>query len=249
MRFGLVVALLFSIILISVASWWRFGGMGRATPIIAGLEQVSGEDFYNNEEEIFKAFIGSASTTTAISEPLTKTDIITRKLLMSYLDTAMSGKGVVDANTINTIANHYVEETGDLHTFNSVSIQEISLVQDSETNARNYAKEFSKIYSNYTWEMTLLIRNPENTEALARAYENMSNSLKALPVPLSVSVLHLQLVNNHASTAAAIRSVNEMEADPIKTIAGMAAIKENVLKETSTLADIDRILREKYDTL
>lgn len=248
MSFRLVAALSVFVLLVGAASWMRFSTIDYIQPNLVTIENLdiyglSDKDFVN---DFLKPKAEGASYE---SEPLSNTDIITRKLLMSYLDTAVSGKGVVNTNTLNTIADHYVDETVNLHTFNSVSIQEISLVQDNETNARNYAKEFSKIYSNYTWEITLLTKNLKNTEALAVAYENMSHSLKALPVPLSVSVLHLQLVNNHASTAAAMRSMKEVEIDPIKTIAGMAAIKENVLKETSALADIDRILREKYNTL
>jgi hypothetical protein len=163
---------------------------------------------------------------------------------MDYL--GLAGSGEVTTNDIVNLANSRAENIATLHTFQKAGISDIKIIPDTATSARNYASEFSILYSDYKWEMSKVA---SDAVAMATLYEKMSNALKNLPVPVSISGPHLDLVNNHASTAASLRTLKEIETDPVKVLAGMVAIKENVFKEASALAEISQILREKYASM
>jgi hypothetical protein len=244
MRFRIALALSISVVFIGVATWLRLSEIKPEIPTIFSVNQPNTEAdglemILNNLTERTPTISGAAST----SEIVTSTDIVTRNLLLNYIDASVNGDGVVSATTLEEVANHQTDEIINFHVFQRVGIQDIQIISDNADNAKDYANKFSKIYSKYTWEMNLVT---DNAESLASLYENISTDLKRLPVPISVSNLHLELVNNQASTAAAVRSMGGINTDPIKAIAGMAALKENIPREKFILAEIDRILRDKY---
>jgi hypothetical protein len=237
------MALSISIALIGGALLYRFIPTKEIEPSILAIDQNS---YQENFEDIIADFTTPLSDdiTPPSTEPLTNTGLVGQQLIMDYIGLTASGE--VATNDIVNLANRRAEDIATLHTFQEVRISDIKIIPDNAANARNYASEFSKIYSDYKWEMSKV---SSDAEAMATLYEKMSNALKDLPVPTSVSGLHLDLVNNHASTAAGLKTTKEVETDPVKVLAGMVAIKENVLKEASALAEISHILREKYGSI
>ena len=237
------MALSVSIVLIAVALLSRFAPTTENAPALLTVEQ---DPYHEDFEDIIADFTTPQPDDIAppSAEPLTNTGLVGQQLIMDYI--GLVGNGEASTNDVINLANRRAEDIAALHTFKEVRILDIKIIADNATNAKNYANEFSKIYSDYKWKIAMV---SSDAEAMAALYEKMSIALKDLPVPTSVSGLHLELVNNHASSAAGLRSIKETETDPVKVLAGMMAIKENVFKEASALAEISHILREKYASI
>src|SRR3989344_1199998 len=185
MRFRLTMALSVSIVLVAIALLSRFTSTAETETALLTIEQ---DPYQEDFEDIIADFTTPQPDNIAhpSSEPLTNTGLVGQQLIMDYV--GLAGNGEVSTNDVINLANRRAEDIAALHTFKEVRILDIKIIADNTTNAKNYANEFSKIYSDYKWKIALV---SSDAEAMAALYEKMSLALKDLPVPTSVSCLHL----------------------------------------------------------
>lgn len=257
MRLGLALAITASVMLIGVAAWWRFADIKPGAPVIVSVEQPQEEDYEAIIRDLTEPAPG-ASTTTASSTPevLTDTDIITRNLLLSYMGASVSTGGAVNTNTIDTIATQYVDQVASLHTFEKVNAQSIYTVADSRENDKIYVGRILEIYKTQGEQISTVSRGVTSVNSdsayislvgsVSAVYSGTATALKALPVPISFASLHIELINGQLSNAAAMKSAQKIEEDPMAALAGLIAMQENTNRETLILGEITRTLKEKW---
>ncbi len=253
LRLGLALSL--SILLIGVASWYRLAPAQEIYYNEAAIKTVKTTD---EEEAMLNSFlpltheVPPQEVKQPPSEPLTSTDIITRNLLLSYLNLESSGLAP-DQGTIDTLASEYVEATLRSHVFTKAIILDINVVYDSEESVVTYSKALSNAYINSAKEMTTSGPQPSTTSyvpfvnSAAKIYSTLASAFKSMPVPTSFSSLQLELVNLHLSNQAAMKAYIDMETDPMKALAGLIALKENMEKERTVLEEIKKDLKDKWN--
>ncbi|MDZ4225915.1 MAG: hypothetical protein U1C66_00290, partial [Patescibacteria group bacterium] len=69
---------------------------------------------------------------------------------------------------------------------------------------------------------------------IATAYKNIARELGSLPVPKTLSPLHLQVVNNFAKIAAACADMQVVLTDPLRGLAGLK-VYQSLTEETARL--------------
>lgn len=260
MRFGTIFALLFSVVIIGLAFWWRFSETKPGVPVIYSVEDQRLDDY----ETALDFFTGPAplqATTTEPAEPkpLTNTDIISRNMILSYLSVAV-GNDDVKEKDLEKVAEHYLDQAVELHTFEKIGAEDIRKVADSEANARTYAQSFANIYSTYAGRMGAMFQaisaassqegaHVQFVGPVANVYSELAKALKVLPVPVSLSLLHLELTNIYLSNAAAMRAVQEMNEEPMTAMAGLVAIKENGIRESALLQELRAVFINKWGVL
>lgn len=257
MRFGTIFALLFSVVIVGLALWWRFSDIKPGAPVIYSVED-QGQDDYEAALEFFTEPKAPQATTTKPAElkPLTDTDIISRNMLLSYMGTAIGNTDVKDED-IEKIAEFYLDEATGLHKFEKIGAESIKMISDNETNATNYARAFANIYAMHADRMTVIHTNisavisEENAytpfvEPVAAVYSEIATALRALPVPVSLSLLHLELINIYLSNAAALREAKEINNEPMTAMSGLMAIKENGTRELALLEELRTVFISKW---
>ena len=260
MRFGTIFALLFSVVIVGLALLWRFSDTKETESVLYSVETERPDDY----EEALAYFTQPAApqaTTTKPAEPkpLTETDIITRNMLLSYMGTAI-GNPDVKSEDMEEIAEFYLDEATKLHTFKRVNAEDLKIVADNEANARIYAKGFANIYATYAASMSDVMSSftaaeqPEIAYAqfiapVANYYSELATALKILPVPVSLSLLHMELVNIYLSNAAAMESANNIDSEPMVAMAGLVAIKENGTRESALLTELREVFINKWGVL
>ena len=253
MKFGLALSIILSATLIGATSWHRFGNTQPAAPAIVALEQVNTEDAYDHEEILRELNTPRSTSTPAIAtppKPLTNTDIVTRNLLLSYMD--LSAKGGATEQNLESLADAYVGHVGDLHVFKRAEIQELKAVPNNTDNLKNYANGVMNI---------LLARGTRLNDASIASnlysaengyrpfmqsagiiYEDTALALKNLPVPTPFLLSHLKLVNGHLSTSAGMKALYNLDEDPLTAIAGLAAITKSDSEEAKIIEEIDQAM-------
>ena len=249
MLFRLVLALSISVLLIGVASWFRFGTTEYAQPNIVAIEQLGvGEGSY---EDILHDFLEPKTASSTFPQgSLSNTDLIGRQLILDYIGLAASGQAT-EAN-ITALANEYVEKIPTLHKTGKIVSQDIKALPDTKTNIKNYSDELARVYKEHAEHINAVNANNLGTsnniytpfaESMAIIYKGTALKLKGFYVPLSLVPLHLELVNTHLSSAAAMNSIFETEKDPVTAFAGLITMSKNLDEEVIILKEIDNFLK------
>ncbi|MGB3921999.1 MAG: hypothetical protein WBL19_01790 [Minisyncoccia bacterium] len=260
MRFGTIFALLFSVVIVGLALLWRFSDTKESESVLYSVETERPDDY----EEALAYFTQPAApqaTTTEPAEPkpLTETDIISRNLLLSYLGVAV-GNEDIEKEDMEKVAERYLDQAVGLHKFEKIGAESLKMVADSEANARTYGLGFANIYTTYAASMAGVMGDltatdqPENTYAqfvapIADSYSGIATALKVLPVPVSLSLLHLELINIYLSNAAAMKSIGKMNEEPLTAMSGLVAIKENGAKEMAILKELMEVFTSKWGVI
>jgi len=247
MRFRLALAFSVSILLIGVASWSRFTNVEKIQPSIVAIETNEG-----NYQDFLQDFLEPKTVgTTTPSEPLTNTDLIGRQLIMDYIGLAAGG----DASTasIDALAERYVESIPTLNNALTISYIDLRVVSNTKVNFENYSTQLGNIYIKHSERINRAYAEVIGTDLnnayysaakeAGMIYENTAMELKNLPVPVSVALSHLKLVNKHLSSAAALESISETEKDPMTAFAGLVAVNENLDEEIVILKQIGQLLK------
>jgi hypothetical protein len=253
-------AIVFAIILIGGASWNRFFAPKTITNTLT-LQPTNNGVVYS-DEDLLRGFLypnkelnGTSETaSTEQEENLTNTDIISRNLVLSYI--GLTANGTVDPSSFDTLIEQYVDQTVGLHVFEPATLFDIKVVQDSNSNAINYANGFSNIYQDFAQRASVIANNIDSSaagesykliaESMVTIYEGLASAFRDLPVPTSLAQLHLELINKHLSNAQAMRAGINLDTDPITAISGLIAIRENSIRETAILEEIKKILEDKW---
>lgn len=260
MKFSVALAICVSIVIVGFASWYRYSAP-QTTKNVATLEPVATDNTYN--DELLRSFLEpNKESSNALAKPaeleenLTNTDIVSRNLILSYLDLAANNQ-VANTQTIQDLAAQYVNSITNYHQFTKILIQDIKVVPDSAVNAQKYAEEFAEVYADLNAQIESAATNTvgltefndsykQTVESYLTIYDGIATGLKDLQVPVSLSQLHLELINIYLSNAQAMRSSRNLEADPITAIAGLTALKESAARETEIFKTMKKILQDKW---
>lgn len=250
MRFRLALALSASIIVIGIASWLRFGTIKYVSPSIVAVEQA-GVDSKSYEDIIQELAKPKTASTTSIEGPTSGTEVISHQLISDYVDLAAGGRAT--ESSIASLADKYVENIPTLIKATVISYSDIQIVPNTKINFQNYADTLTKINSEYTNQISKASSGKENLAVLgpdlyflaknfSLAYTDAIPKLKNLPVPTSLALSHLQLINSYLSSAAAMKAISETEQDSATAFAGLIILNQNLTKEDLLLNEIGKIL-------
>lgn len=253
MQLRFILAVFLSIALVGLASWYRFGVESYTQPVdLAALESTSIDSEYYSDEAFLEEFLKpKATSTVAVAEDLSSTDIVGRQLILDYVNLAASGGASI--SSINALADKYVDSIPSLNKAEPLNITDIKIVADSKVNFQNYAEVITDIHNSYAQELVglgisgvgLNTLGPELyafTKAFSQAYKKAAFRLESLPVPQSLASKHLELINSYLSSAAAMESIAHTEEDSAEALAGIIVLKTNLDKEDSLLVEISDIL-------
>ena len=249
MQFRLVSAIFASIIIIGIASWQRFGSPIEVKNIVAINQVTTTEEDYQN---ILGDFLKPEVATTTMSKKiLSNTDILAHQLFIGYL--GLEANGQASTQNLNNLANQYAGQVPTLHTYEKLGLLDVKTISNSKQNFQIYGNELAKIYTDHAKLMNTAGTNiggpdiSENTyqsfaKQITNVYKSTATRLQNLNIPLSFTTLHLQLINNQLSNSVAMKSISNIEKDPIMAFAGLIAVKENLDEEAHILEEISQIL-------
>jgi|SRR3989344_141301 len=249
MKPGLALSLTISVLLIGVASWYRFGTVKVSQPNLVAVELT--EDDY---KEITADFTGPKEVVVASStEPFTSTDLIGHQLILDYVSLAGSGQ-VTDSDVLN-LADRYVESLPTLNNPPTIAYADLKVVSDTKSNFQNYIDVLTIISNEYVSSINKIKAQAEGSDleslnpslyslasALNITYTNTASKLKTIDVPGSLVPVHLQLVNIYLSNAAAIEAISKTDQDSTDAFVGLVLLDENLKKEKVVIDEINQIL-------
>ncbi|MEX0919268.1 MAG: hypothetical protein WDZ64_00780 [Parcubacteria group bacterium] len=251
MRFRIALALSLSIILVVMASWNRFAVAEKSATGISLVENTpTSEEVYS---ELLRTYTETSTTTTSSeTKPLSGTDLIGRQLIMDYVDLASNGQAT-KAN-LNLLAIKYAESVPTLISAPKIGYFDIKTVANSAENIKNYADQLGVLYDSHSRRITAIFSGetyvstedqiifPFAQQAVT-AYEDISSQLRDLPTPLALALSHVDLINNHLASVAAMKSLSEAGDDPMLGMAGLITFNENMDKEIIILQEMDKIFK------
>lgn len=157
---------------------------------------------------------------------LSKTEVLARDLLVTY--TELGKADALGNQTIQeSVINQLVKDTTKVQSVFKLESEDIRVVADSKFAAQTYHSNFSRITRKLSsiqfYELELLARFVEDgdQEALAQLirhadlYEVIANELAAIPAPISVSGVHLELTNNLYIFTDSVRGMAKIAEDPL----------------------------------
>lgn len=250
MRARLILAFSVSIMLIGVATWSRFASADKPPANIVAINQA--EINLDDSEEVLNDFL-TPKTTVSVdpAESLSSTDLIGRQLILDYV--GMAASGGAGTESIDALANKYVESISTLNNAPSISYTDLKTVSNTRANFQNYADKITKIYKAYEVDMKEAGINEENIKALdptlysstatfSKIYDEAATGLKNIPVPVVLLQSHTDLINTYLSSAGAMKAVSNTELDSARAFAGLVALNENIDREQGLLKEIAQIL-------
>ncbi|MBX4195798.1 hypothetical protein KW796_02495 [Candidatus Parcubacteria bacterium] len=242
MRFRILLALSLSIVLIFGATWTRRSTLSQ--PVLVSVESpasISG----STPDSADLSYDESISR--AKNDPLSTTDLVSRQLLLDYINLSSTGQATPD--NLDSLASQYVEKISALSQTPKISLMDLNTVADSKASLTAYDKSVTAIETEKIETVNrayVKIADSADiyslTEAIASAYKKASEKLKSIPVPASVAQKHAELINNYIATSAGMESITDTNGDSIAAFAGIAAINDAVGKEDQILNEIAAIL-------
>jgi|SRR3989338_1156347 len=248
MKPGLALSLTISVLLIGVASWYRFGTVKVSQPNLVAVELTEGD-----YEEIVEDFTGpkEVSPIATSTKPLTSTDLVGRQLISDYVSLAGSGQ-VTDADIL-ALADRYVEGLPTLSNAPTITYVDLKIVSDTRNNFQNYTDTLTKIFNEYAAKTNKIQVEDSDLETLSpafyssvstlnTAYAGATSKLKAVAVPSSLAPSHLELVNIYLSIVAATGAISKADQDSTAAFAGLVLLNKNLERRTLLLNEIAQIL-------
>jgi len=253
MKPWIATALFVSILLIGTATWIRFQNQTKTSVGLiavnnAGLSSsteptISGPNFLANQD--------LSNTGTSTDENLSGTDMIGRQMIIDYVNLATSGQA--SDESINALANQYVEKIPNLSSASVASYLDIKTVPNEKVNFQNYNDSLTKIQKDYSAVLNSIpveITNASTPgpkfysaiKSISTAYSETVTKLKMLPTPIALVQVHLKLINNYLSSASAMKAVSETEKDPAFAFAGLVTIGNNLKETNLIIGEINQIL-------
>lgn len=245
MRFYILAALSVSIALIGGAAWVRSSREPRPSPSLVAVSNTA------PDSEMAAAAALLESTTSAPTEHLGTTDLVSRQLVMDYLNLASNGQATPD--NLNLLAAQYVEKIPSVNSVSKLSLFDLNIVPDSRTSLEAYSKALQIIENEHLASITKAYSNIDSSNTTDQellqlvsitgaAYEKTASALKVLKVPESAASAHLDLVNNNFSIAYGLESASDKDTDPTNAFAGIVMVNTNLQDEQGLVDKINAIL-------
>jgi hypothetical protein len=244
MHRGIYIALFISIILISIAGWYRIAGNKGAK---LGLLAIP------SSPSILKDYQEGPSIQPSPATPsdLSGTDLIGRQMISDYI--ALSANGKATSENIDLLAQKYVESIPTLIAPEKFSLSDLQITTNNRKNLENYAQNVMQIYRQYAASLLaieaggnlsaiMISGSGEAASKMNLAYMETARRLKDISAPQPVAQLHLNLVNLYLENAAAMKSIATLNADPANAFAGLILMSGNINEEAQLLAEIEQVL-------
>ncbi|MFA6297171.1 MAG: thrombospondin type 3 repeat-containing protein [Candidatus Paceibacterota bacterium] len=103
------------------------------------------------------------------------------------------------------------------------NISDINVVSSNATTFRSYGNQLAKILSDLNAKM---VKIPSNDVALT-SYQQMIDTAKKIPVPSTLGITHLQILNNFNISYQTLSILNDYQNDPAKALIAMNTFKTN----------------------
>lgn len=241
MRFGVIFSIFISLVTITAAIWVR--AHKESSSINPSI--VSANDFDLPSDQYLQNLTGE----NAGGEILSNTDLISRQLILNYLDLAQNGRAT--QGNIYDLAQKYIEEVPTLHSATYVNLSEIAKTEDSKASFTAYEERLNLIHKKFAEKMapykgiklnTLNAQFFSFASAVSQAYYSAADELKKMKVPSSIAPTHLQLINKYISSAEAMKSLSKADTDPVSAFAGIAIMNNNFSEGEKILTEISIIL-------
>lgn len=242
MRFRIILALVVSIFLIGIASWFRFEARNNNP---TNLQVISAQ--YEEVEKLPSLNIKTATTTTS-GEANTYTDLLARQLTSSYINLLNTGQATDD--NINSLAQFYVDHITDLVTNEEIGLDDIRVTSNSKETLNIYANSFVEIYLKYEDLVqkeidsggdnliTFNSTQSEITKNISNLYRERAKTMIAIPTPTSLSDIHIKLINNYLADATYFKLISEAENDPALAFAAIASQPQIEVSNEKLISDM-----------
>jgi len=160
------------------------------------------------------------------SQTISDNELLSRQFLATIVSLQQTGN--LDAESMGSVAetigkNVVATPIPDIYTSDMLIIQ-----NDSTVLTSNYHDALSSLINNYSdadigSELTFIIQGLNNkdpsalyaTTTVADAYQSFGQDLIKIPVPKSLSKIHLNLANNYEKVGQSIRDLAKMLSDPL----------------------------------
>jgi hypothetical protein len=182
----------------------------------------------------------------AASETSNVTETIGRTILVNLSEAKSQGLGS-DIPTQEKIVENALSKINTAQNFTSYTSSELTAISDSPETLRAYGNGVITILENNpgaSAEAVLLaVGNATDTgdksyltelQTIANTYKNIAAELAALPVPSTMTPMHLQIVNNFLRISVACTDMSKVLTDPILGLSGIRSF-QSISEETSRL--------------
>ncbi|MDB5194814.1 MAG: hypothetical protein JWN50_828 [Parcubacteria group bacterium] len=249
MQRRLALALSISALLIGGATWFRVAHAQnpfKTLTVVNTPAQTNG-----NQTTIIDTPVAPNIATTT-TENLTATDLVGRQFMSDYLSLASNGQAT-DAN-VNTLVGNYANNVAGLDSFALYTTADIKIVPTSTQSLQAYSNAVMAIYAKYHGMATAVVKsagdlssvdskNFASTMNILGSFNlKASEDLKTVPVPDTLAVAHLKLVNNNIASGHALESIGNTTSDSVTAYAALSAQAENASETTDALLSIQSTL-------
>lgn len=245
-RIRLIVALLISIIFIGGAGWFRFTRMTKITKGLATKDPSEERGSFDHN------FPNTDTVSGVTSEPLSQTDVVSRKLFSDYI--SLTSNGPAGAEDVNKLAEKYATEILRQVSSTEIGMGQIKTIADSRTNLSLYSQNVTSIRNDNKNLIEKLysesgatndINNPSFKifmEEVGKLYNSAAQTLLALEVPASLAENHRALINNYLSSSLVMKMFGNVSKDPVGAYAAMNTQVKNAEEESQILSNIQNTL-------
>jgi hypothetical protein len=212
-------------------SAWKqtLGSLGTSTTGGAGLTGL--ESFFSGE-----SLLTNASNTT---------EALGISLLSDYGNAKRIGN--IDQSAVDYLSSKSASEITSLSFLAQPARLEDLTIGGPQASPAAYGSQVSSLRDEYFGRFrTEMLSNsfssptdPKFLELLSKAegyYRTMAAKLLEIAVPQELTSLHLLLVNNYRESAEALRALRDLDADPVKAIAGFSTYQRLQEAELSILS-------------
>ena len=246
----LIGALSVSLALVGGALWFRFVKVPTYSAPLVTLEEITQ---FSSDDAYLKDFLGSTTTPRSVSTTtLSKEDLIGRQLFSEYI--GLKSKGQVTPDNLLSLADKYAQDIINTEISAKKIVQnQIIVVADSEENMVTYGASITAIrlkyknaaaarYSNVTITDVSSSAFLSFTTAASKLYQDAANELLLVRTPSSLSLNHLNLINNYLENAEALKLIGDTSKNPVQAYAAINIYTQNYDKELELMQNIQRIL-------
>lgn len=249
MRFRILLSLSLSLVLISGAAWYRLSANTAISKLVSINSESSSalavniDDYTGGDEP---------KDPSAPAETLTKTDLVSRQLISDYINLAASGQATTD--NLNSLVSRYVESVPNLAESPTVNVASVKIVPDNKANFSAYYDSITGIQTDHidkrnsaysgSGDITLGSDIYSVAKKLATTYEDSAGKIESTPVPTSLASVHIKLINNYLSSAAAMTAVSNTDKDSAGSLASLLTFDKNLEQEAAIITSMNRILNE-----
>jgi len=182
----------------------------------------------------------ATSTTNTTAEELRQsvqstnlTDSVSRTLLINLAEAQSQGYGA-DSATQEQIVQHAISQANSTPPKNTYAEKDIVLVADSAASLRTYGNATIAVLSKHSGNnvnktvITLGLATDKNDpsqldalQPIEDSYRAQTRELAALPVPRSLAMSHLQLINSLSQISDTYSDMKQILTDPLRGLSGM----------------------------